>query len=100
MLLFYLYIHNFLLYLKGCFNRTDIETEHIGERPIKENINLLKQANFEIENIKGVTLTVPFIYRKIICRNPQRFLWLHDFFEIFTLPSLAMLNVFLCKVKK
>jgi len=47
-------------------DRTDVETNHIGERPFFENRILLQKAGFEICNIKGITLTVPFLYRRIM----------------------------------
>ena len=62
-----------------------------------ENIRLLRQAGFQIERIVGITLTVPFIYRHIICRWPARFRWLHDALDFFAIPSLSMLNLFWCR---
>ncbi len=81
----------------GQLDRTDIETNHIGERPFSENRQILQKAGFEIEKIKGITLTVPFIYRRIICRRPSRFRWLHDLMEPIAIPSLAMINIFVCR---
>jgi len=80
----------------GKLDRTDVETNHIGERPFAENRRLLHEAGFQIEEIKGVTLTVPFLYRRVICRWPARFRWLHDLLEPLAVPSLAMLNIFVC----
>lgn len=51
-------------------------------------------AGFRIEKIEGITLTVPFLYRRVICRRPAWFRWLHDLLEPFAMPSLAMLNIF------
>ena len=82
--------------LRGNLDRSDIEINHVGERPIKENIRLLRQAGFRIERIVGITLTVPFIYRRVICRWPARFRWLHDVLDLFAIPSLSMLNLFWC----
>lgn len=83
----------------GKLDRTDLETEHIGERPMWENQQLLKESNFEILDCTGVTFTMPFIYRKIICRHAAKFRWLHDAMEPLSrlFPSLAMLNFFICK---
>jgi 2-polyprenyl-3-methyl-5-hydroxy-6-metoxy-1,4-benzoquinol methylase len=86
----------FRLALFGQLDRTDIETNHIGERPFAENRRLLQEAGFRIEEIKGVTLTVPVLYRRVICRRPARFRWLHDLLEPLAVPSLAMLSVFIC----
>ncbi|MEI8349050.1 MAG: class I SAM-dependent methyltransferase [Candidatus Omnitrophota bacterium] len=83
--------------LTGKFDRTDKEENHPGERPYKENIMLLTNAGFDIKKIKGITLTMPFIYRGIICRRPARFRWLHDILNIFAIPQLAMINIFVCK---
>lgn len=81
----------------GKLDRTDIETNHIGERPFLENRILLQKAGFKIDKIKGITLTVPFLYRRIICRRPAWFRWLHDILEPLAAPSLAMLNIFVCR---
>ena len=81
----------------GRLDRTDIETNHVGERPFLENRKLLQKADFEITKIKGITLTVPFLYRRIICRQPAWFRWLHDMLEPLAVPSLAMLNIFVCR---
>ena len=83
--------------LRGRLERTDVETNHIGERPLKENVQLLRQAGFRIERVVGITLTVPFIYPRIICHWPARFRWLHDVLDFFAIPSLAMLNLFWCR---
>lgn len=81
----------------GQLDRTDIETNHIGERPFRENRQLLQRAGFEIYQIKGITLTVPFIYRRIICRHPAWFRWFHDLMEPMAVPALAMINIFVCR---
>ena len=83
--------------LFGNLDRSDVETNHTGERPLHENIGLLHQAGFKIERIAGVTLTVPFVYRRVICRRPARFRWLHDALDFFAIPSLSMLNLFWCQ---
>ena len=87
----------FRLLVRGLLDRTDVETNHSGERPMKENMKLLRRAGFEIIRKKGITLSVPVVYRRIICRWPARFRWLHDALEPFAFPSLAMLDIFTCK---
>lgn len=86
--------------LFGGLHRTDCEVNHIGERPFRENKRLLMEAGFRIEKIKGITLTVPFVYPWIICRRPVRFRWLHDLLEIFAVPSLTLIDVFVCRKKE
>lgn len=81
----------------GKLDRTDIEVNHIGERPLEENISLIKNAGFLIDQIKGITLTIPLIYRQVICRRPSWFRWLHDLMEPLAIPSLAMINIFVCR---
>jgi SAM-dependent methyltransferase len=83
----------------GGLDRTDIATDHVGERPIKENLCLLRSAKFEIEDVTGITFTAPILYRRIICRRPARFRWLHDLMEPLAscMPSLAMINVIRCR---
>lgn len=81
----------------GELDRTDIDINHIGERPFRENRILLRKAGFSIEQIKGVTLTIPLIYRRVICRYPARFRWLHDLLEPIARPSLALLDIFICR---
>lgn len=88
----------FQFFFKGVLDRPDSEINHIGERPLGEYIKLLIQNKFKILRVTGITLTVPFIYRVIICKNPARYRWLHNIFEPIakSLPSLAMLNNFIC----
>ena len=80
----------------GQLDRTDIERNHVGERPFRENKKLLLDAGLYIEKIEGVTLTVPFLYRQIICQKPAWFRWRHDLMEPLASPALAMLNIFVC----
>ncbi len=83
----------------GRLHRTDVETDHPGERPFVENKQLLRNAGFLIEKCVGVTLTVPWIYTRLICKRPARFRWLHDAMEPVArkLVSLAMLTIFVCR---
>jgi SAM-dependent methyltransferase len=81
----------------GKLDRTDSEINHIGERPFPENRKLIMNAGFRIEKIVGITLTIPFLYRRIICRRPALFRWLHDLLEPLAVPKLAMLNIFVCR---
>lgn len=83
--------------MSGNFQRTDCEENHPGERPIRENVKLLQEGGFEIKKIIGITLTIPIIYNRIICRKPSWFLWLHNLLDFFATPSLAMLNIYICK---
>ena len=83
--------------LHGNLDRSDIELNHVGERPIKENMKLLNDVSFQIEKTVGITLTVPFLYRRVICRRPSKFRWLHDLMEHIAVPSLSMLNLFWCR---
>ena len=87
------------LFWKGRLDRTDQETNHVGERPMAENLFLLQNAKFKINRIVGITLTVPWLYRNVICRRPARWRWLHDFLEPVAdgAPGLAMLNIFFCQ---
>ncbi|MEO0258474.1 MAG: class I SAM-dependent methyltransferase [candidate division WOR-3 bacterium] len=89
----------FNFFLRGVLDRSDSEINHVGERPMKENIRLLQQAGFDIIGRKGITLTVPIVYRRIICRKPSWFRWLHDALQPFAIPSLSMLNIFIAKKK-
>ena len=88
----------FAFLLFGRLMRTDIEFNHVGERPFFENRRLLHGNGFLIEKVVGITLTVPLIYNLIV-RHAARLRWLHDLLEPFALPSLAMLNVFYCKMR-
>jgi 2-polyprenyl-3-methyl-5-hydroxy-6-metoxy-1,4-benzoquinol methylase len=83
--------------LVGKLDRTDIETNHVGERPFLENLKLLQNAGFDIVTIKGITFTAPFLYRWVICQRPAWFRWLHDLLEPLAIPSLAMINIFVCQ---
>lgn len=85
--------------LFGKLDRTDSELDHVGERPFYENKILLEKAGFEITNCVGVTFTLPFIYRKLICRKARQLRWVHDLFEPLAriFPGLAMFDFFTCK---
>src|SRR5262249_26175486 len=85
--------------VRGRLDRTDIETNHVGERPLEENLSLLRSAGFNVEQVSGITLTAPLLYRHVICRRPARFRWLHDMMEPLAawMPSLAMVNVIRCR---
>ncbi len=84
---------------RGTLDRTDIETNHVGERPMGENLKLLKKAGFKVGRVVGVTLTVPWLYRQVICKRAARWRWLHDACEPLArmFPNLAMLNIFFCQ---
>ena len=84
--------------LRGTLDRTDIETNHVGERPMGENLKLLKTAGFKVGRVIGVTLTV-LAYREVICKRAARWRWLHDACEPLArmFPNLAMLNIFFCQ---
>ncbi len=78
--------------LRGYFIRTDDEANHIGERPINEFIWLLKTEQFKQISRHGITLTVPFLYESLICKQPKQWGWLHDVVQPFATPQLAMYN--------
>jgi len=85
--------------ISGRLDRTDDEMDHVGERPLKENLHLLRSAQFQVEAVAGITFTAPILYRGIICKQPARFRWLHDAMEPLAtwMPSLAMINVIRCR---
>ncbi len=89
----------FLLLFRGRFDRTDVELNHPGERPLGENLRLLVDSGFEVVELKGITLTVPFLYRGLICRHAKKFRWLHDLLNGIVVPSLAMINIIICESK-
>jgi 2-polyprenyl-3-methyl-5-hydroxy-6-metoxy-1,4-benzoquinol methylase len=90
----------FCMFFCGKLHRTDIETNHVGERPIRENLDILRKMGFRIVRKKGTTLTVPFIYRRLIYRRPSWFMWLHGFLEWFAIPSIAMTTLLVCVNQK
>jgi SAM-dependent methyltransferase len=83
------------LLLRGRLDRADSELEHPGERPMAEYLELLTAAGFRPDRLIGVTLTVPLVYRRLVCRWPRRLRWLHDLTEPLAarLPGLALLVV-------
>ncbi len=87
------------LLFQGKLDRTDAVIDHVGERPFWENKQIIQETGFKIINIQGVTLTLPIIYRKLICKKAKKLRWLHDLFEPLAriMPSLAMLTFFVCK---
>lgn len=89
----------YFMMFRGCLDRSDIDLNHPGERPLVENLALLQQAGFSIEWTKGLTLTLPWVYRRVICRNPARYRWLHDALEVLATPSLSMFTLIACRVQ-
>lgn len=87
------------LLIRGRLDRSDSEMNHVGERPCGENLRLLRDAGFAIDQTTGITLTVPWLYRRLICRHPTRLQWIHDALEPLArlAPGLALLNVFVCR---
>ncbi len=87
------------LLLCGRLDRTDTETNHVGERPLAEYEALVRDAGFAVNRRIGITATLPWLYRGLICRYPARLRWLHDTLEPFAraFPSLAMLTILLCE---
>lgn len=88
------------LLFRGELHRSDSVQNHLSERPLKENMAQLQNNAFEIKKIKGITLTVPFLYTKLITGNPSRYLWLHNLLEKAAIPGLSLLNVIICVNKK
>jgi 2-polyprenyl-3-methyl-5-hydroxy-6-metoxy-1,4-benzoquinol methylase len=87
------------VFLRGALDRTDSEINHVGERPLCENMALIRAAGFEVQSVKGMTFTPPYIYRQMICRHAARLRWLHDLMEPLAaaMPALAMINVVRCR---
>ncbi len=87
------------LLVKGALDRTDRETDHPGERPLAEYERLLRESDLLLERRIGVTFTMPFLYRQLICRHPARLRWVHDLMEPLArlLPGLAMLDILVCR---
>lgn len=90
----------FRMLFRGRLDRTDIDTNHCGERPLQENLQLLREAGFDVQRQKGITLTVPWLYRSVICRWPARFKWLHDVLDLVAVPSLAMFTFIECRLSE
>jgi len=87
------------LLLRGRLDRSDSEAEHPGERPLSEYRRLLEAGGFTVDAATGVTLTVPLLYRRLVCRHPASLRWLHDLFEPLAsrLPSLSLLAILRCR---
>ena len=83
--------------LFGNLERSDSEVNHPGERPLAENLSLILDAGSKIDSINGITLTVPYLYRRIICRCQAWFRLLHDTLELLVEPSLALVNSLFCR---
>jgi len=84
--------------LRGQLDRADNELDHPGERPVAEVERLLTAHGFTVDRRLGVTLTVPLLYRRLICRRPRKMRWLHDLLDPLAraLPSLSLVVVFFC----
>jgi 2-polyprenyl-3-methyl-5-hydroxy-6-metoxy-1,4-benzoquinol methylase len=87
----------FHFFFRGDLKRTDCEYNHISERPYREWIALIDENGFSINKSTGVTLSFPILYGILICKNPSKYLWLHNFLDNFAIPRLAMYNFFECR---
>lgn len=89
----------FRFMFRGMLDRTDNELNHVGERPEKEYVKLLRDAGFRIIGKRGATFTVPYLYRGVICKHAARLRWLHDALEpcCRVFPSLSMLIFYHCR---
>jgi len=90
----------FRFFFRGELDRSDIEINHVSERPLNENKKVLMENGFIIEELKGITLTIPFIYRGVICKKPAQYRWLHDLLDYVAIPKYSMLNMFKCRAKR
>ncbi len=82
--------------LKGKLQRTANIKKHLGDRPIKEYIDLLKATGFQIKKRKGLFPTYPFLYNLIIL-FPAKTLWLYDFLnKTVAYSNFCFLNIFIC----
>lgn len=87
----------FSFLLKGSLKRTANIKKHPGDRPIKEYINLLMAAGFQIKKRRGLFPTYPLLYN-IIAVFPAKTLWLYNFLNrIAAYPNFCFLNIFICK---
>lgn len=83
--------------LKGSLKRTANIEKHPGDRPIKEYLQLLDNAGFQIKERKGLFPTYPFLYN-IIITFPAQTLRLYNFLNrIAAFPNFCFLNIFICK---
>jgi SAM-dependent methyltransferase len=85
--------------VRGLLDRADSELDHPGERPLGEYLKLIAEADLRIRDLTGITLTVPVLYRRLICRWPARMRWLHDLFEPLArhVPALCLLALIACQ---
>ena len=81
----------------GRLDRTDIETNHVGERPIWENEKQLLNGGFRILKKEGCTLSLPLIYKNI---NAARHLWLHNFLNLISPITLKVYIIYLCQTER
>ncbi len=85
--------------LKGTLKRTANVKKHPGDRPIKEYLNLLRTAGFQIKKRKGLFPTYPVLYNLLIL-FPARTLWLYNFLnKIAAYPNFCFLNILICSKK-
>ena len=90
------------LLVRGRLDRADNEIDHPGERPLAEYLELLAGSGFRVDRLTGVTLTIPLLYRRLVCRWPRRLRWLHDLTEPLAvrLPGLALVVVVISSLAK
>jgi ubiquinone/menaquinone biosynthesis C-methylase UbiE len=77
----------------GNLTRTSALERHPGDRPAAEYLRLLREAQFQLVNRKGIFPTVPLLF-KLVNRHPAGFGWLVSWLDwILPFPGLCFLNV-------
>lgn len=84
-------------FLFGKLSRGDKDWNHIGERPFPEYKSLLESHKFKVEEIYGITITIPFLWQ-IVTVFPEKLQLVHDFLLNFAnIPQISLLNIFIAR---
>ena len=84
-------------FLTGNLSRTSDIERHIGDRPIKEFINLIKSKNLKILKRIGLFPTFPIITLFTI-KAPSKSLPMHRIYnKVFPFPNLCFENIIITK---
>lgn len=83
--------------LTGRLIRTSKDDRHIGDRPICEYIDVLKENEFNIVNRKGIFPTFP-VSSLLTYLFPSRVVPLHAILNtLIAYPNICFLNIIICK---
>lgn len=85
--------------LLGKLSRGDKDINHLGERTLPEYRELLIKHGFKIKKVIGSTPSIPIIWQ-MITLYPEKLVKLYKIMNIFAIPHLSIMNIFVAENQK